>query len=126
MKTSLLSRLSVACLFVVASVTGAMAQKVVYSEQPVVATSGYWTLETDKSVGDYTVVSFFNDQHELLYQERLNGVCLNPCKTPSSHRRMARMLGTTLQQVQRLQANSMVSTRLMASNRVVQRAYATR
>ena len=126
MKSSLLSRLSVACLFVVASVTGAMAQKVVYSEQPVVATSGYWTLETDQSIRDYTVVSFYNDQHELLYQERLNGLCLDPCKSASSHRRMARMLGTTLQQVQRLQANSMVSTRLMASSRVVQRAYAVR
>jgi hypothetical protein len=126
MKSSLLSRLSVACLFVVASVTGATAQKVMYSERPVVANSGYWTLETDQSTRDYTVVRFYTDQHEMLYEERLSGVCLDPCKSVASHRRVARMLGTTLQQVQRLQSNSMISERLVALNRQTQRLYAAR
>jgi len=126
MKTSLLFRLSLLLVMLLFSATGAMAQKVMYSEQPVVAQSGYWTLETDESNRDYTDVRFYNDQHELLYQERINGVCLDPCKSGVAHRRIARMLGTTLQQVQRLQSNSLVSTRLVAQNRYTQRTYAAR
>jgi hypothetical protein len=126
MKTSLISRLSAACVLVVLSATMALAQTTVYSEAPVVAKSGYWSLETDQSTPTYTLVRFYNDEHELLYEERLEGVCLDPCKSITSHRRIARMLGTTLQQVQRLQANSLISTKLVALNRHTQRLYATR
>jgi hypothetical protein len=104
----------------------ATAQKVVYSEAPVIAKSGYWSLETDQSDRNYTLVRFFNDQHELLYQERLDGLCLDPCKSPANHRRVARMLGNTLQQVQRLQSNSMVANKLVSMNRHTLKAYATR
>lgn len=126
MKTSLISRISAACVLVVLSATMAMAQATVYSEAPIVAKSGYWNLVTDKSTPTYTLVRFYNDAHELLYEERLEGVCLDPCKSLASHRRIARMLGTTLQQVQRLQANSLVSTKLVALNRHTQRLYASR
>ncbi|WP_375435193.1 hypothetical protein [uncultured Hymenobacter sp.] len=126
MKTSLLSRLSLVCLLLILSATMAMAQQVVYTESPVIATSGYWNLITDQSNRDHTVVRFYNDQHELLYEERLEGLCLDPCKSRAAHRRVARMLGATLQQVQRMQSNSMVSTKLIALNRHTLRAYAAR
>ncbi|UOQ68015.1 hypothetical protein [Hymenobacter volaticus] len=126
MKTSLISRLSLVCLMLMLSATMAMAQKVVYSEAPMVAKSGYWSLVTDQSDRSHTVVQFYNDQHELLYEERLDGLCLNPCKSRAAHRRVAKMLGATLQQVQRMQSNSMVSTKLVALNRHTLREYATR
>lgn len=126
MKTSLISRLSLVCLMLMLSVTMAMAQKVVYSEAPMIAKSGYWSLVTDQNDRSHTVVQFYNDQHELLYEERLDGLCLEPCKSRASHRRLAKMLGATLQQVQRMQSNSMVSTKLVALNRHTLREYATR
>ena len=91
-----------------------------------IAKSGYWSLVTDQNDRSHTVVQFYNDQHELLYEERLDGLCLEPCKSRASHRRLAKMLGATLQQVQRMQSNSMVSTKLVALNRHTLREYATR
>ena len=126
MKTSPLFRSSLVCLLLLLSATMAMAQKVVYTEAPVIAKSGYWNLVTDQSSRDYTMVQFYNDQHELLYEERLEGLCLAPCKSRAAHRRVARLLGATLQQVQRMQSNSMVSTKLSALNRHTLRAYAAR
>jgi hypothetical protein len=124
MKTSLLSRLSLSCVLLALPVSMAMAQTKVYSEAPIIAKTGYWTLQTDSQARDHTLVRFYNDQHELLYEEQLKGVCLDPCKSLAAHRRISRMLGTTLQQVQRLHNNSVVSTNMVALNRHTQRLYA--
>ncbi len=126
MKSSLLSRLSLVCLLLMLSATMAMAQVSVYSEAPVVAKSGYWNLVTDKSTRDYTLVRFYNDQNELLYEERLNGICLDSWQSPAAHRRIARMLGTTLRQVQQLQSKELISKRMLELNREMQRLYAVR
>ncbi|GAB2781422.1 hypothetical protein HNQ93_001217 [Hymenobacter luteus] len=126
MKTSLLSRLSLLGLTLALSSTLAQAQTTFYSEAPIIAKSGYWTLETNPRQQDYTIIRFYNDDHSVLYEERLNGICLNPLKNQATHRRMARMLGTALDQVQRLQANSVVATNVLALNRrYTQRAYAS-
>lgn len=126
MKTSLLSRLSLLGLALAFSTTLASAQTTLYSEAPIVAKSGYWTLETNPKQQDYTIIRFHNDDHSVLYEERLNGVCLNPMKNMATHRRMARMLGTALDQVQRTQSNSVVANKILAQNRrYTQRAYAS-
>lgn len=126
MKTSLLSRLSLLGLTLALSTTLANAQTAIYSEDPVVAKSGYWTLETNPKQQDYTIIRFHNNDHSVLYEERLNGVCLTSLKNQTAHRRMARMLGTALDQVQRTQSNSVVANKIMAQNRrYTQRAYAS-
>lgn len=126
MKTSLLSRLSAVCLTLVLSSGIVKAQTTLYTEAPIVAKTGYWTLQTDAKDPSYTLVRFYNDNHEELYQERLNGVCLDPTKSVACHRRISRMLGTTLAQVQQMQSNSMVSKGFVNLNRQVQRTYAQR
>ncbi|TGE08729.1 hypothetical protein [Hymenobacter fodinae] len=126
MKTSLLSRLSAVCLFLVCATTLAKADPVVYTESPIIAKTGYWTIVTDSQIRDRSTVRFYNDQHELLYEEQLNGVYLDPSKSLAAHRRISKMLGTTLQQVQRLSTNCVVSTHMVALNRHTQRLYAVR
>ena len=118
MKTPLISRLSLLCGLLVLSVTGAMAQTAVYTETPVVAKSGYWSLITDQQHQDHTVVQFYNDQHELLYQEVLAGLYLDLSKSGSGHRRLSRLLGATLQQVQQMQGSSLVTMQMVALTRV--------
>ncbi|UOQ76882.1 hypothetical protein MUN84_20710 [Hymenobacter sp. 5516J-16] len=127
MKTSLLSRLGILCAsLVVLPASLALAQTTSYSEAPVIAKSGYWMLETDPKRPDYTVVRFYNDQHEELYQERLSGICLNPLKNRATHRRVAQMLGTALDQVQRMQSNAVISTTLASTARRMPRTYAVK
>jgi hypothetical protein len=103
-----------------------MADPSVYSEAPIVAKTGYWTIVTDSQIRDHSIVRFYNDKHELLYEEQLDGVYLDPTKSVAAHRRISKMLGTALQQVQRLQTNSVVSTNMVALNRHTQRLYAVR
>ncbi len=126
MKNFLLFRLSVLGLLLALSTTLAVAQTTAYTEQPIVAASGYWMLETDQVRRDYTLVRFYNDQHALLYEERLTGPYLDLTSSRAAHRRLARLLGTTLQQVQRLQAGSMLSMRLKLQARRPSRPYAAR
>ncbi|TGD80771.1 hypothetical protein [Hymenobacter wooponensis] len=126
MKTSLISRLSALCLTLVCSTTLAMADPVIYTESPIVAKSGYWTIVTDPQLRDHSTVRFYNDQHELLYEEQLNGVYLDPSKSLAAHHRISKMLGTTLQQVQRLNTKCAVSSNMVALNRHTQRLYAVR
>ena len=126
MKNLLLFRLSLLGLLLGLSTTLAVAQKAIYSEAPVVATSGYWSLETDASQPDYTTVRFYNDQHELLYAEHLRGVRLDPGKSIAAHRRLSRLLGTTLQQVQQLQSSSLLAGRLRLEARRPEPPYAAR
>jgi hypothetical protein len=118
MKTSLLSRLSLLCGLLVLSATGAMAQTSVYTEAPIVAKSGYWSLVTDQQHHDHTVVQFYNDQHELLYEEVLAGLYLDLSKSGSGRRRLSRLLGSTLQQVQQMRGSSLVTMQMAALTRV--------
>lgn len=126
MKTSLLSGLRLLALLALLPTASLRAQTATYSEAPLVAKSGYWSLQTDSKRPDYTIVRFYNDAHELVYQERLDGVCLDPTKNRAAHRRISRMLGTALDQVQRAQSNSAVSGSLVALKRHTQRLYAVR
>ena len=126
MKTSLISRLITVGVTLACSTTLALADPVIYTEAPVVAKTGYWTIVTDSQVRDHSTVRFYNDQHELLYEEKLNGVYLDPTKSVAAHRRISKMLGTALQQVQRMQTNCVVSTNMVALNRHTQRLYAVR
>lgn len=126
MKTSFFSRLPLVCLLLLFSATGSMAQQAVYSEAPTIAKSGYWSLVTNQSTPDQTLVRFFNDQHELLYEERLVGLGLDLLESRAGHRQLARLLGTTLQQVQRMQNNSLVSKNLVALHRHAHPAYLAR
>ncbi|MBX0290076.1 hypothetical protein K3G63_06480 [Hymenobacter sp. HSC-4F20] len=126
MKTSLLSGLGLLCLMAILPTSGLQAQTAVYSEAPVVAKSGYWSLLTDPKRQDYTLVRFYNDGHELVYQERLDGIYLNPLKNRATHRRISQMLGTALEQVQRAQSNSAISGSLVALKRQTLRLYAVR
>lgn len=126
MKTSFFSRLSLICLPLLLSATMATAQKTLYSETPMVAKSGYWCLQTDSQDRDHTLVRFYNDQHQLMYEELLNGPCLAATLSPAAHRRVARTLGTALQQIQRMQSNSVVSVQLATLNRYTQRQLAMR
>ena len=126
MKTSLLSRLCLLGLLLVLSAPLAMAQKSIYSEAPVGAKTGYWTLETDQATPNYTLVRFYNDQHKLLHEVPLSGSYQHPGRSAGARRRVARLLGAALQQVQRIQARSPRSMRLVALNRYMHRAYAVR
>ena len=40
----------------------------------------YWVIETNARQKNFTIVRFYNQQHELIYEERQLGVFLNPAK----------------------------------------------
>ncbi|RYU78057.1 hypothetical protein [Hymenobacter persicinus] len=112
MKTSLISRLSLLAVLFGLSVSVAAAQNVIYSEDAQKPGAGYWTVETDQSRRDFSIVRFYTPQHEQIYEERLNEVCLDPSKGTARCRRTARMLSNALVQVQRTRNNSMVANGL--------------
>ncbi|HEX8328479.1 MAG TPA: hypothetical protein VF629_13130 [Hymenobacter sp.] len=60
--------------------------------------TGYWNTETNLTTRDYTIVRFYNDQDHLLYQERLDGVCLDLSRR-RVRRRTSAKLNAALQQV---------------------------
>lgn len=39
--------------------------------------TGYWVIESNIHTKDYTIVRFYNDANEQIYEEKLNGVVLN-------------------------------------------------
>lgn len=121
MKLNLLFPLLAGCLLAATSAAG---------QAPPVRTSGYWNLETNLTTHDYTVVRFYNQQHELVYTERLNNLCLDLSQGGRRCRRTARHLDAALQQLLRKPGLASQSPTLLAAefgqNRWVQRAYASR
>jgi hypothetical protein len=53
--------------------------------------SAYWVVETNVKQQTFSIVRIYNHQHELIYQERIEGVCLDISK-----RRHKRILDQTL------------------------------
>jgi len=124
MKTSLLIRLAfgLGCLFV--SFLGRAQARAAAPDLP-----GYWNLEINLTTRDYTIVRFYNGQNQLVYEERLPGLCLDMSKRSGICRRTSRQLTAALQQVLRDAAGRESATLLaqqFAANRRVQRAYAAR
>ncbi len=123
MKTAVILRLSLA-LFVLLLSTRARAQ----SALP--ASAGYWNIETNLTTRDYTLVRFYNAQDQLVYQERLDHLCLNLVKGTGLCRRTGAQLNLVLARVladppAAQQSNTLLAQQL-AQNRRVQRVYAVR
>jgi hypothetical protein len=125
MKTFLLSRLSLLLLLFGLSATLATAQTRTYTEASDQPDGGYWTIETDQTQRNYSVVRFYTAQHEKIYEERLDELCLDPSKGTAKCRRTARRLNAALAQAQQARSNSMVASNL-GLHRRIQRAYALR
>ncbi|WP_400191258.1 hypothetical protein [Hymenobacter sp. B81] len=91
--------------------------------------TGYWNLETNLSTRDYTLVRFYNDQHELVREERLDNLCLDLSRPTPLCRRTTQLLNNTLTQVlrdpQAAETTTMLAVQL-GQNRRMQRVYAVR
>ncbi|TGE20213.1 hypothetical protein [Hymenobacter elongatus] len=125
MKISLFSRLSLVAVLFGLSATLAVAQPTIYTEDAAAPGTGYWTIETDQSRRDYSVVRFYTAQHEKIYEERLAGLCLDPSRGTGRCRRTAQRLSAALGQAQRATNTSMVAHGLGLDRRA-QRLYASR
>ena len=63
---------------------------------------GYWNLETNLTTRDYTIVRFYDGQDQLVYEERLAGLCLDLGRGRRRCRQATtRHLNVALQQVLR-------------------------
>ncbi|MCC3158934.1 hypothetical protein LJ737_16950 [Hymenobacter sp. 15J16-1T3B] len=91
---------------------------------------GYWNLETDLNTRSYTIVRFYNDEHQLLREERLDNLCLDLSSGTPLCRRTARLLNNSLQLVLREpQRTDQLTTQLaqtLGQHRRIQRVYAVR
>jgi len=90
MKTAQLLR---TCLLMVA-LTLRLATIEAVAQAPAVQPQGYWVLETNVRQPPFTLVRMYSLQHELLYEERIEGQRLSPCR-----RRHVRLLNTALTNV---------------------------
>ncbi|OON69429.1 hypothetical protein [Hymenobacter sp. CRA2] len=91
---------------------------------------GYWNLETNLITRDHTVVRFYDAQDQLVYETRLNDLCLDLSRGNGLCRRTAQKLNLALQTVLlnprgAEQAVAALSQQL-GQNRRVQRIYAVR
>ncbi|TGE24783.1 hypothetical protein E5K00_06145 [Hymenobacter aquaticus] len=126
MKYLLFFRLGLLTILLVAGVSlRATAQTRVYTEDADQPGLGYWTIETDPAHRDYSVVRFYTPEHEKIYEERLDGLCLDPSRGTTACRRTARMLSASIVNVRRERAASMVANGL-GMYRKVPRTYALR
>ena len=66
----------------------------VVGQIPSVQPKGYWVLETNVRQPAFTIVRMYSLQHELLYEERIEGKRLSP-----SRGRHVRLLNTALTNV---------------------------
>ena len=80
MKTPFCLRLACGLLLVLGSLAG-HAQGL-----PPAALPGYWNLETNRTTRDYTIVRFYDGQNQLVYEDRLNGLCLDLARGPVRRR----------------------------------------
>ncbi|UOQ99777.1 hypothetical protein MUN81_09820 [Hymenobacter sp. 5317J-9] len=91
--------------------------------------NGYWNLETNLTTRDYTLVRFYNAQNQLVYQERLDGLCLNLGSARPLCRRTKSQLNATLEQVL-LDPSLAIRPNLLSTqfgtDRRLQRVYAVR
>lgn len=94
-----------------------------------VPTNGYWNLETNLTTRNHTIVRFYNNLNQLVYEERLDNLCLDLSKGNGLCRRTAKQLNVALQDVLRA-PGSTPQTNLLATqfgqSRRVQRVYAVR
>ncbi|MDF7814761.1 hypothetical protein [Hymenobacter sp. YC55] len=123
MKTTLLFRLAISLLCLVAS-TSSIAQT-----RPIPDVHGYWNAETNLTTRNYTLVRFYNEQDQLVYEERLDNLCLDLAKGNGRCRRTSRKLATTLQRVLRdpsVCASGTLLAQQFSSKKRLQRAYAVR
>ena len=125
MKNFAALRLSLVLLFLsLASLAHAQTAPIAANALP-----GYWNIETNLTTRDYTIVRFYNGQDQLVYEERLDNLCLDLSRRPRQCRRLKSQLGIALQQVLRNPAASQ-SAGLLATqfgpDRRVQRGYASR
>ncbi|MCB2376615.1 hypothetical protein LGH70_03420 [Hymenobacter sp. BT635] len=119
-------RLSLLTFLLGLSVTTASAQIQVYTEDAKQPGIGYWSIETNAARRDYSIVRFYTPQHEMIYEERLNALCLDPSRGTAACRRTARMLSASITSVQRNRANSMVANGLGLYRKVPRTSYAVR
>jgi hypothetical protein len=100
------------------------------AQQSAPALPGYWNVETNLTTRDYTVVRFFNDQDQLVYEERLPNLCLDLSSGRPLCRRTMTQLNLALQQVlskpDQASANPTLLAQQLGQNRRVQRVYAVR
>lgn len=98
---------------------------------PAAALPGYWNLEINLTTHDYTIVRFYDGHDQLVYEERLPGLCLNLAKGPRRCRQhTSQQLTLALQQVLRDPAHAALATaaltRQLGQDRREQRLYAVR
>ncbi|PJJ60958.1 hypothetical protein [Hymenobacter chitinivorans] len=125
MKTSLLALFTFNLFFLLLAVPAPAQTRAALPALP-----GYWNLETNLVTRDYTIVRFYNDRQELLYEERLTGLCLDLSRGNGLCQRTARQLNGALAQVLRTpeaaaQTMGALAQQLGQSRRV-QRVYAVR
>ncbi|MBJ6109837.1 hypothetical protein JAO73_12515 [Hymenobacter sp. BT523] len=100
------------------------------AQSAAVTTAGYWNLETNLTTRDFTIVRFYNAQDQLVYQERIDGLCLNLNSARPLCRKTAAKLNLALQRVLDDPGLGQVNTALVAqqlsADRRVQRVYAVR
>lgn len=92
---------------------------------------GYWNLEINLNTHDYTIVRFYDGHDQLVYEERLPGLCLNLSKGPRRCRQhISQQLTLALQAVLRDPAHAAQATAMLGQqlghNRREQRLYAVR
>lgn len=124
MKISLLIRLTLGLLLVAVSTRSPAQTHALQAPE-----LGYWNIETNLTTRDYTIVRFYDGQDQLVYEERLPGICLDLRKGNGLCRRTARQLTATLRQVLRESAGARLPTLLaqqFSQSRRLQRAYAVR
>lgn len=126
MKTSALLRLAFGLLFLLASPL-AQAQT---TPAPAPAQPGYWNVEINRATRDYTLVRFYDGQDRLVYEERLDGLCLDLSRATRRCRCTKRQLDAALQAALRDPATPGQPAdrlaRLFGADRRVLRAYAAR
>jgi hypothetical protein len=86
---------------------------------------GYWNLETNSKTRDYTIVRFYNNQDQLVYEERLNNLCLDLSKGRRTTRQLTRALQHVLGERAVYTSNILLAQQLAAKRRF-QRAFAVR
>ncbi|UOQ69728.1 hypothetical protein [Hymenobacter volaticus] len=86
---------------------------------------GYWNIETNSKTRDYTIVRFYNNQDQLVYEERLNDVCLDLSKGRRTSRQLARALQRVLRERAVYTSGTLLAQQLAAKPRF-QRAFAVR
>jgi hypothetical protein len=80
--------------------------------------TGYWVVESNTASKDFTVIRFYDSQHRLMYEEKLEGVYLNIKK-----RRHVKMLNHTLHMVE---TNRLVAGQLKNYKQHIASALATK